>query len=651
MTHDQMIDSLAFELCGKPLALSSADCHSGKGSRNPLCSDCRCCRIAEKSQEQLDYIFSPSDSDLFLRACPGSGKTEVVGLKAAYEMRKWGGKPGGIAVLTFTNNAADIISERVAQFMGAGRPRYPHYIGTVDSWLHGYIAQPFGHNIAGYAGNRGDHSLRVVDSDSSADFLHAFETKYALSVTGRPSAHEYYSDLQDHKFIFVGSQYDHARNSMTLKDWQVDDLSKTKSRFWSKGFCTYQDIEFICLTLLKDLPFLAHALALRYRLIIVDECQDLSWVQLQILARIRAEGSKLHLVGDMNQAIYEFRKVDPSIVQDFISHSQFQALHLTSNFRSCQPIVNVCSRLVADQSVIKGHPAQVLRNACLWLPYQKENMQILAAWFEDYLRTHGIAISASVVVARNWNNVSLLRPSRNTGVNSYQKRLAMAISLWQTHHSSAMPDSLNYLGRFIAEKYFFEYRHHSREYYRPECVPSPLRWRLFLSDVLNACLRDTPAIADLSQTWTDWVACLRTSLAPLLRSSSHLIQDVSTVTLPDLPDLDGNSFRVPSKLGSAQVQKTLPTIQKTTTSIRITTIHSVKGQTVDAMMLVSAPTKQGTTDGHWTQWIENAQSEAARLAYVASSRPRHLLVWAIPESDAEQKDRLELLGLAMAHGT
>lgn len=37
------------------------------------------------SEEQLDFILHPIDKACFLKACPGSGKTEVVGIKAAYE--------------------------------------------------------------------------------------------------------------------------------------------------------------------------------------------------------------------------------------------------------------------------------------------------------------------------------------------------------------------------------------------------------------------------------------------------------------------------------------------------------------------------------------------------------------------------------------
>ena len=34
-------------------------------------------RIEEKTNEQLDYIFSPLDQCIYLEACAGSGKTEA----------------------------------------------------------------------------------------------------------------------------------------------------------------------------------------------------------------------------------------------------------------------------------------------------------------------------------------------------------------------------------------------------------------------------------------------------------------------------------------------------------------------------------------------------------------------------------------------
>ena len=45
-------------------------------------------------------------------------------------------------------------------------------------------------------------------------------------------------------------------------------------------------------------------LSKRFPLIIIDECQDLSWVQLNILKKLQEQESTLHFIGDLNQAIY-----------------------------------------------------------------------------------------------------------------------------------------------------------------------------------------------------------------------------------------------------------------------------------------------------------------------------------------------------------
>ena len=68
----------------------------------------------------------------------------------------------------------------------------------------------------------------------------------------------------------------------------------------------------------------------------------------------------------------------------------------------------------------------------------------------------------------------------------------------------------------------------------------------------------------------------------------------------------------------------MPSNPTTQSALRITTIHNVKGETLEALMLVSSRDK-GTSDGYWTQWLDDPTSEAARLAYVASSRPRKLI--------------------------
>ena len=62
-------------------------------------------------------------------------------------------------------------------------------------------------------------------------------------------------------------------------------------------------------------------------------------------------------------------------------------------------------------------------------------------------------------------------------------------------------------------------------------------------------------------------------------------------------------------------------------------------------MLVSSISKSGD-GGHWTHWLADTKAEAARFAYVASSRPQHLLVWAIPEGKQADYSTLQERGFA-----
>ena len=103
-------------------------------------------------------------------------------------------------------------------------------------------------------------------------------------------------------------------------------------------------------------------------------------------------------------------------------------------------------------------------------------------------------------------------------------------------------------------------------------------------------------------------------------------------------------FSTPRGERNNQVLRALPSTASAQEPLRITTIHNVKGETVEALMLVSSLDTRGTSDGYWTMWLDNPASEATRLAYVASSRPRQLLVWAIPEPSEAELDKLTQIG-------
>ena len=124
------------------------------------------------------------------------------------------------------------------------------------------------------------------------------------------------------------------------------DLEEIKTKFWKSGFALYEDIEYMSNSLLKQYPEIAELLAKRFPIVFVDECQDLSYVQLELLATLCEKGCKVHLIGDLNQAIYGFRNIESDDTKDFIEKHCFDTKFLNENYRSCQSIVDASEYVV-----------------------------------------------------------------------------------------------------------------------------------------------------------------------------------------------------------------------------------------------------------------------------------------------------------------
>lgn len=96
--------------------------------------------------QQQDVI--QNRSGLFtVRACPGSGKTVTVAARLRHLFRNWQHKNQGIAVASFTNIAWMEIHDYLAKEFNTPFPGYPHFLGTLDSFINTYIFLPFGHLV------------------------------------------------------------------------------------------------------------------------------------------------------------------------------------------------------------------------------------------------------------------------------------------------------------------------------------------------------------------------------------------------------------------------------------------------------------------------------------------------------------------------
>ena len=99
--------------------------------------------------------------------------------------------------------------------------------------------------------------------------------------------------------------------------------------------------------------------------------------------------------------------------------------------------------------------------------------------------------------------------------------------------------------------------------------------------------------------------------------------------------------------GSAKLE-VASSLGSTNTSLipyRKSTIHGAKGESHDVTIVISSA--RAGNDSHWKSWIKNPDSEAARFAYVASSRPKEFLIWAVKTLKPLERKQLEAVGFSV----
>jgi DNA helicase-2/ATP-dependent DNA helicase PcrA len=578
-------------------------------------------QLRRLSYEQLLYINHRLRIPCYVEACPGSGKTEVVGMKAAYEFADWRDRFAGIAILTFTRNAAAEIKARVVQYAGSEAARHPHFIGTIDSWLHNYLLQPFAHKITGYAGKNGDKSVRVIENESKAGFLNNY--KVVDGQGGAILANEYY---KKHDGGLEGT-------IRSIANFDQSYLASVKDRFLRDGFVSYQDAEYICYQVLKRHPIITKLLCQRFPYIIVDECQDLSDTQMYVFFELLKVGTALQLVGDLNQAIYEFRKVSPEHITSFVQKQGFHKKTLTKNFRSNQGIVDFCSRLIQLPHSIQGCESMVCDPSRILWQYTDETFESLPGCFSRFVASIELNSQRCCIVARGTALLKQLHPQKERRTSPVEL-FAVALNCWHLSNQSTtdVEIALHSVGKSLSLLAYSGRGYHQKQYCPDDLDPKA--WRIFLADVLDNAVGLYPFLQE--QSWSLWTRKLKSYLEGIWLSLPVRGREWSTIS---------QRIRAPINRGRINIAEDMRLVSPVS-NLRITTIHDVKGETFEALLLISAQDRK-SKGGHFEQWLHPAPSkeEYQRFAYVACSRPKHLLVIATPPLDENQLQEFLDLGL------
>ncbi len=529
-----------------------------------------------------------------VRAVPGSGKTWLIAEKMRMALGAWVPRHRGIAALSFTNVARDEI-HRALGFV----PGHPHFIGTLDSFILQYIVKPFAH-----LSNLGIDSIRLIPADCAEQIAEKQKwTKRHLGIqigeSKHKRAHLFVSSFlheQDDRPVFSAklSSFD---SSATLIDGpDAEAIFDLKKHVWcNSGYVSHSDITYIARKILRgpQRKSVFRLLEKRFPAFIVDELQDTGWYMGQVLLEILENSNcKAMLVGDPDQAIFEFSGATPALFEGF-SALHGARLHTMDTTRRCpRRVRDVAEHLGCSSKKFYGKSED---GDALLAVYDDDGYAALRDFCRD-ASANGLMLS--VLVRRNKDIRQLLGSHQSEskfGSRPLQKLYVATKELRSGNASKALAISGSVVAKIVFDS----------DYVEDETLLKngidPFEWRNLVTVLLFECHREVT-----DESLYDWCVRQKEYLRAQILNTGWLEMSEGRRRFPNKPKEDLKEFPVWKKREPSGT--VLP---------ECSTVHGAKGKTL-ATVVYFIPKVKADACPSKTWWTED--SEERRVAFVAVTR-------------------------------
>ena len=250
-----------------------------------------------------------SESTRLVEACPGAGKTRAIVARFAEQASK-GSRAA--ALLSFTNAAVDEAVTRCAHIPHVTQP--PNFIGTFDRFLRRFVVTPVLVRARGKPPRYVDSWSDLPASGFTTMVRHRDVRGSGLSLANFRvdiDANLHYPEDPpqiDRAYVYQLEQSGYR--PADLADYAATLIKRLLDAFIYD--CDFARLK--ALMILRDTAecgWLHRRLATRFAEIIVDEFQDCSAIEHEILHQLEGLGIRVLVVADPDQAIYEFRQAAP----------------------------------------------------------------------------------------------------------------------------------------------------------------------------------------------------------------------------------------------------------------------------------------------------------------------------------------------------
>lgn len=295
-------------------------------------------RFGIELNAQQEEAVQAIDGSVLLLAVPGSGKTTVLVNRLGYMIFECGIAPENILTITYTDAATKDMKQRFAKKFGN------QYSERVEFRTINGISQKI---LMFYGRQIGQKPYDIIDKKVQASL---FKNIYK-HVTKK------FATEGDIKNIETGINY--VKN-MRLSDEQISKLKTDvdgfpdiynlyQSELRKMKLMDYDDQMVYALMILQKYPEVLQYFRNLYKYICVDEAQDTSKIQHDLIELLAGENGNLFMVGDEDQSIFGFRAAYPEALVSFEKRRKdARVLLMESNYRSNEEIVVAANDLIQD---------------------------------------------------------------------------------------------------------------------------------------------------------------------------------------------------------------------------------------------------------------------------------------------------------------
>lgn len=326
-------------------------------------------------------LIEISDGPHLVTAPPGTGKTQVLTYRIVHLLEREPAATFRILALTFTTKAAETLRTRIRDRLGdlAERVHACNFHSfCLDVLQHYGDAVDFPHDTTVYEVD--EQRLEVLARALVQDGLPVPDKKDLRALLERIGVFK--RDLRGPEAVDDSDEaaaYE-AYNGL-LRDYHACDFDDLLERTWR---------------LMVEQPHVAKHYRRMYRHILVDEAQDTSRAQYEILRAIcGGDHRNVMLVADSDQFIYRFAGASSEWLDAFVADFGAARHSLFENFRCAKALIGAANRLVQNQPgrlpmalMTPAVPADGAVRAISFEDEEREAMGV-ADWVEELL-TNGL---------------------------------------------------------------------------------------------------------------------------------------------------------------------------------------------------------------------------------------------------------------------